>query len=233
MPARTTACPEAPGRGVKELPASGAIEAQQQRRARRYRVDMEIDPLDRDIDGLPHFYNVPTPWLPHLGRLAVLSARIERIARDLAAELDLPVPPNARTHPLAQQCRAIVKRLRDPWLPEWIDAKLPGWSKAAMDWAETTPDRVDETRNLYLHAEYVHMTIGDDFVPVMVDYRSGEDHVRVDDEMLRAAIERLVPVDRYGFRIYWMLYQHRHPLPPREGPDWLVVGGDGVPIVGE
>ena len=170
------------------------------------------------------FRSVPTTWLPHLGRLAVLSARIERIARDLAEELQLPVPPNGRTNPLAQQCRAIVKRLRDPWLPDWIDAELPGWTKAAISWAETAPDQVDDTRNLYLHAEYVHTTLDGQFVPVMVDYRSGRPHVRVSDEALRAAIERLVPVDKYGFRIYWMLYRRNNPLPPDGRPPITSMG---------
>lgn len=189
-------------------------------------LTMEMDPLDRDIDGAPHFYNVPATWLPHLGRLAVVSARIEQIARDMAHELDLPVPPNGRTNPLAQQCRAIVKRLRDPWRPGWIDVQLPGWTRAAIEWAETTPDIVDETRNLYLHAEYVHTTLDGEFVPVMLNHRKADTSVRVDDVMLRAAIERLVPVDKYGFRIYWRLYRRRNPIPEGVGWPFLLVGED-------
>lgn len=166
--------------------------------------------------------------MPHLGRLAVLSARIERIARDLAEQLQLPVPPNGRTNPLAQQCRAIVKRLRDPWRPQWIDVELPGWTKVAIEWAETTPEQVDETRNFYLHADYAHTTLDGEFVPVMVDYRSGHTHVRVNDEKLRAAIERLVPVDKYGFRIYWMLYRRNNPLPHDGSSPLISLGEDPV-----
>jgi len=187
---------------------------------------MEMDPLDRDIDGAPHFYAVPATWLPHLGRLAVVSARIEKLAHDIASELDLPVPSNGRTNPLSQQCRAIVKRLRDPWRPNWIDADLPEWAPAAIEWAEKTPDIVDETRNLYVHGQYAYSFSAEgESIPVMLDRREPRGHVAVDDAMLRMAIERLVPLDRYGFRIYWTIYRHRHPL-TGDGP--MLVAEDHV-----
>lgn len=189
---------------------------------------MDMDPLDREIDGAPHFYSVPTEWLPHLGRLAVVSARIEQIARDLAEQLDLPVPANGRTNPLAQQCRAIAKRLREPWLPDSLSTGLPrGWVDVAIDWAEKTPDVVDATRNLYLHGEYAHVSGPDGTLrAVMVDRNTGGLDVNLDEATLREAIERLVPVDKYGFRIFWMLYRHRNPLPEGDWWPFVAVGED-------
>jgi hypothetical protein len=138
------------------------------------------------------------------------------------------VPANGRTNPLAQQCRAIAKRLRDPWLPDSISTGLPGgWVDVAIDWAEKTPDVVGATRNLYLHGKYAHSTRPDGtFGAVMVDRSTGRPHVKVDEATLREAIERFVPVDKHGFRIFWMLYRHRYPLPEGGGLPLVVVGED-------
>ena len=52
-----------------------------------------------------HFLNVPNEMLPDLGRLAVLTGRIEHAAYEIANTLRLPRPGTGRTNPLPDASR--------------------------------------------------------------------------------------------------------------------------------
>jgi len=114
---------------------------------------------DHEIDGAPHFLNVPTSVLPDFGRLLVVSSRIERTVYQLAELLDIPRLTNGRTWPLRKDCLAIEKALA----PSVIAASpvRPEWAQQVQSWVGRVPDAMDDHRNRLAHSHYFSLYDGE------------------------------------------------------------------------
>lgn len=154
-----------------------------------------------------HYFNVPNEWLPHLGKLAVLSARIENSAYNVAGLLGVPRPQNGRTPGFGKECQSIRARLADPWFPQFIDTGLPGWRDATTDWTKRASRVLDSTRNLYLHSNYVHGWVDEALVPMMEDRinRGASREVTLQD--VAAAVEELAPIEQEGLHRWIQLVE--------------------------
>ncbi|MEN0128471.1 MAG: hypothetical protein AAGC49_03450 [Brevundimonas sp.] len=152
-----------------------------------------------ETDDQP-FFGVPKAMLCEFGKLAVLSARIERAAYEIARTLGLPPPNHGRTNALRQECGHILKRLKDPSLPGRFDGLVPGWRERVREWVDGVPDIVDGTRNLYLHAYYMYARDSEN-TERSGDSRDPTDIISVSLDDVRAALDKLKPWEAAGEKL--------------------------------
>lgn len=159
-----------------------------------------------------HFFAVPNEWLPHLGRLAVLSSRIETSTYNVAELLGLPRPRNGRTPGFRKECDDIRARLDDPWFPRVIDDALPGWRSAMSEWTKRAPGVLDSTRNLYLHASYAQQMTSQGLVPVRLNRLDVAASTEVTLQDVVTAVVKLVPIEKEGMDLWVRLVMYIQDL---------------------
>ncbi|WP_157612249.1 hypothetical protein [Ruania albidiflava] len=146
--------------------------------------------MDNEIDGEPHFYNVPVGWLPHLGRLTVLSSRMEEAVTVMLEALGRERHSSGRTLSFTSETKLLRRFLKSP--PGSLEQRLPGWAERASSWAEGARDEMNSARHRYVHGHYFHLYVGDGrWEPVRHEPRESHQSECVTEEVLIAAIERL------------------------------------------
>ncbi|WP_432456565.1 hypothetical protein [Cellulomonas iranensis] len=126
------------------------------------------------IDGVAHYMNVPEAWLPDLGRIAVLSSRIEYAARQLADHLG-NVRKVRKGESFGHVCKTSARLLRHPRYVAAVGHRFPpGWRDEALAWLDGAPKVMDDARNGTFHPEYIHMATNDGWVPARKSARTDD-----------------------------------------------------------
>lgn len=166
-------------------------------------MNMGRDEFDEEIDGEPHFMQIPSDWVGDYGRIVVLGGRIEFAAYALAGTLDAGRSPNGRTSPFGSTCKALIRALNEPSISGKFDER---WAGRVREWATTAPTVMDEHRNYHLHALTMMRSDGKKWHPARVERHDDFGTVRVlERDELRASIKALLVIDKEGSAL-WTTY---------------------------
>lgn len=161
------------------------------------------DEFDEEIDGEPHFMQIPSDWVGDYGRIVVLGGRIEFAAYALGGTLDAGRSPNGRTGAFGPTCKALIRALNDAAIRREFDER---WTDRVREWATTAPAVMDQHRNYHLHALTMMKSDGHKWHPARVERHDDFGTVRVlERDELRASIKELLVIDKEGSAL-WTTY---------------------------
>lgn len=163
-------------------------------------MEAAMDEFDEEIDGIPHFLQIPTDWIADYGRLVVLGGRIEFAAYAIAGTLGVARSRTGRTGSFSATCKSITRSLDNPPPIARID---PGWVDRVRAWAETAPGLMDRHRNYHFHALTLMRSDGERWFPSRVERHDDFDSIRpLERSELRTAIRELRAVDKEGMDLW-------------------------------
>lgn len=159
------------------------------------------DEFDDDIDGVPHFMQIPIDWVGDYGRLVVLGGRIEFAAYAIAATLGVPPAASGRTGAFSRVCKTILQRVDSA--PPITRMEIDDWAERTRAWATTAPQVMDEYRNYHFHSLTLMQSDGERWVPSRVERHNDFDTVRpLEREELRRAVREMLAVDKEGTALW-------------------------------
>lgn len=159
------------------------------------------DEFDENIDGVPHFMQIPSDWVGDYGRLVVLGGRIEFAAYAIAATLRAPSAASGRTGAFSRVCKEILQRVDSA--PPITRMEIDDWAERVRAWATTAPRVMDEHRNYHFHSLTLMQSDGERWAPSRVERHNDFDTVRpLEREELRRAVREMLAVDKEGTALW-------------------------------